>query len=321
MTCIICLGENEITDENPLTDEHIVPEFIGGTLVEKNVCKTCNSNLGGGFEGRLASNFYFKLARQVFDIKGKQPHAPNAFNGVYDHDSLGKVRVSNGKVAVFPEVQVEQNGSGFSISLKIDKSEQPQAAKILRKKLERHFKSQGVNLSSEQLSLMVSNFFENANITSNLTEKPQIAGSFVWNINDHALLHLKVAYELLVHHFGSSYLNDPVATPIRLCLKEQVVKSEVSFTNQIDVPGFKTLIDDKNHWVYIVRNFCVVSIFGSVSSTVFTDKNSEFFDPIGTIYKFDVEGGQYSKSSFYEYLNSLTNASRGTVNAWRFQSH
>lgn len=66
MTCIICLGENE----NPLTDEHIVPEFIDGNIVDKNVCKTCNCNLGSGFEGRLANNFYFQLARQVHDIKG-----------------------------------------------------------------------------------------------------------------------------------------------------------------------------------------------------------------------------------------------------------
>ncbi|WP_161803888.1 HNH endonuclease [Pseudoalteromonas porphyrae] len=31
-TCIICKGENPISELNSLTDEHIVPEFIGGSL-------------------------------------------------------------------------------------------------------------------------------------------------------------------------------------------------------------------------------------------------------------------------------------------------
>lgn len=54
-SCIICIGENPITEDNPLTDEHIIPEFIGGSLVKKNVCKTCNSKMGTGFEGALAN--------------------------------------------------------------------------------------------------------------------------------------------------------------------------------------------------------------------------------------------------------------------------
>jgi hypothetical protein len=38
--CILCLGAG------PLTDEHIIPEVIGGRLVACFLCKRCNSELG-----------------------------------------------------------------------------------------------------------------------------------------------------------------------------------------------------------------------------------------------------------------------------------
>lgn len=45
--CIICMASNDENNKNKkLTDEHIVPEFIGGQIVVKNVCKECNSTLG-----------------------------------------------------------------------------------------------------------------------------------------------------------------------------------------------------------------------------------------------------------------------------------
>lgn len=39
--CILCR-----TTDCPLTDEHIIPEVIGGKLVAKFICKHCNSKLG-----------------------------------------------------------------------------------------------------------------------------------------------------------------------------------------------------------------------------------------------------------------------------------
>ena len=72
--CIICKLEKE------LTDEHIVPEFMGGGLVVRNVCGECNSKMGKGFEGRLSNNFIYKGARFFNDIKGKSG-IPFPFDG------------------------------------------------------------------------------------------------------------------------------------------------------------------------------------------------------------------------------------------------
>lgn len=309
MTCIICLGENEITDKNPLTDEHIIPEFIGGNLVLKNVCKICNSSLGDGFEGRLANSFYFKLARQVNDIKGKQKTVPNALTGIYEHETLGKVRVNDkNNVVIFPESEITDSDGYLSVKLKIDKSDLSKKKKELSKKLQRYFKSKGKTITKTKLALLVDRFWENASITNEVIETPRVKGKFSWNYHDHSLLHMKVAYELLVYHLGNEYIKDPIANSIRISIKNQEVDKEVSFTF-LDDFELSQFIDDQNHWVYINRVYCVVSIFGCASSMIFAEPGSDFSIKEDCLYKFDVRTGKYTKKSLFEHLNSLTNAS------------
>jgi len=43
--CIFC------RDKTISTDEHIVPEFVGGSLIIQEVCKPCNDKIGSDFEG------------------------------------------------------------------------------------------------------------------------------------------------------------------------------------------------------------------------------------------------------------------------------
>lgn len=307
VTCIICLGENKLSDINPLTDEHIIPEFIGGNLVVKNVCKTCNSSLGDGFEGRLANSFYFKLARQVYDIKGKQKTAPNALSGVYEHETLGKVRVNDkNRVLTFPELEVEDLNGSLNISIKIDKSDLNNAKKELSKKLQRYFKSQGKVIKKGKLSELVDRFWENASITNKIIDNPHVTGKFEWNFVDHSLLHIKVAYELLVYHFGNDYISDPVANSLRLCLKQQNLDNGVHFAF-LDNCELSQFIDESNHWIYIHKSYCVVSIFGCFSSIVFTAEQSEFIENEACLYKFDVKTGKHTVKSLMDHLNSLTN--------------
>ena len=61
-----------------------------------------------------------------------------------EHAELGKVRVDDkNNIIVFPEFDIDQQDSNLSISLRIDKTEQRQAKKMLRMKIQRHFISQG----------------------------------------------------------------------------------------------------------------------------------------------------------------------------------
>ncbi|MEZ8781425.1 HNH endonuclease [Vibrio splendidus] len=305
MTCIICLGENRITTDNPLTDEHIVPEFMGGNLVVKNVCKICNSNLGNGFEGRLANSFDYKLARQVYGIKGKQKQAPNAFIGIYQSAQLGKVRVNDkNQVVIFPEVEIQEKDDKFSVTLTIDKTQEHQARNEITKKLIRHFKSQGKSLDKERISPLVDKLMEGSKIEKRVIEQPRVQGSFVLNAQDEILLRVKIVYELLVFHMGSLYLYDDYAARMRISLRQQETVEDLSF-KFLNIPEFAHLFDSENHWVYIYQKYCVVVIFGMASSIVFTDESSDFFAGEGVVYKFDITSGKCLVRTFSEHLDSL----------------
>jgi hypothetical protein len=54
--CTICLKEK------PLTDEHIIPESIGGTLEADLQCKSCNSDLGSGVVSQTRKDPAIRLA-------------------------------------------------------------------------------------------------------------------------------------------------------------------------------------------------------------------------------------------------------------------
>nr|QWL74151.1 HNH endonuclease [Aeromonas hydrophila] len=293
MNCIICLDKNPITKDNPLTDEHIVPEFIGGTLTAKNVCKICNSKFGHGFEGRLSNSFTFKLSKQVYDIAGKSKRTTSAFSGLYDHPSLGKVRVNDdNNIITVPVVDIFEEDGKLDIRLKIDKQDQHKARGIIAKKLQRFYAEKGKDYSEKQCFHVAGKVLENAKKETFITQ-PTLSGSFTIDIKDNLLLHLKISYELLVYHFGHHYIYDSVATNIRESLFEQELKQELSF-NFTKNRVLEHLLDKDNVWVLINGNTCNVMVFGFLSSLKFTKTNSPFNTEEIILYKFDVKTGVHS---------------------------
>ncbi|WP_157798229.1 HNH endonuclease [Aeromonas cavernicola] len=293
MNCIICLDKNPITADNPLTDEHIVPEFIGGTLTAKNVCKICNSKFGHGFEGRLSNSFIFKISKQVYNISGKSKKTTSAFSGLYDHPSLGKIRVNDdNRVITLPSIDILEDDDGLDITLKIDKQDQHKAKSILAKKLQRVYAEKGKNYSDAQCSHAAGKILENAEKETFVTQ-PTLSGSFTVNRKDTLLLHLKISYELLVYHFGHNYIYDSVASNISESLFEQELKQELSF-NFIENKVLEHLLDKDNVWVVISGNICNVMVFGFLSSLKFTETNSSFNTEEIILYKFDVKTGLHS---------------------------
>lgn len=297
MNCIICLDKNPITKDNPLTDEHIVPEFIGGTLTAKNVCKICNSRFGHGFEGRLSNSFIFKLSKQVYNISGKSKKTTSALSGLYDHPSLGKVRVNDdNNVITIPVVDILEEDGKLDIRLKIDKQDQHKARSILAKKIQRFYAEKGKDYSDEQCFHAAGKVLENAKKETFITQ-PTLSGSFTIDTKDNLLLHLKISYELLVYHFGPHYVYDPVATNIRESLFEQKLKQGLSF-NFTQNRVLEHLLDKDNVWVLINGNICNVMIFGVISLLKFTETNSSFNKEEIILYKFDVKTGVHSMQTF-----------------------
>jgi len=75
--CVICAHKFAVDDLNPCSDEHIIPEFLGGKFKIGILCKTCNNRLGGGFEDRLAQSFLGKLHAYKYQVKGKSKRVPS----------------------------------------------------------------------------------------------------------------------------------------------------------------------------------------------------------------------------------------------------
>ena len=56
--CIICHRDNQ-----ELSDEHVIPEAIGGCYHIYNVCKDCNSRLGDHVDKLFLNHWLIKAAR------------------------------------------------------------------------------------------------------------------------------------------------------------------------------------------------------------------------------------------------------------------
>lgn len=65
--CIICRRNNV-----SLSDEHVIPDSIGGYYHIHTVCKECNSKLGDNVDVKLLNHTLIKLHRFSKRMRGKQ---------------------------------------------------------------------------------------------------------------------------------------------------------------------------------------------------------------------------------------------------------
>ena len=100
--CVVCLGT--AVDGEPMTqptEGHVIPESIGGKLSASNLCKRCNSDMGGG-EALLAQDVSIRLL--VKQLEGRLPadlvkrvrYRQSYFT---DHEMYGRVEAGMDKQA------------------------------------------------------------------------------------------------------------------------------------------------------------------------------------------------------------------------------
>ncbi|MGP9558629.1 HNH endonuclease [Psychrobacter sp. AOP7-A1-24] len=308
--CIICIRENPITADNPLTQEHIIPEFIGGSLAKKNVCKSCNSSMGTGFEGALANSLFYKLPRFIHNIKGKKQSLENPFTGVYDHEEVGRFRVNkNGDLTVIPDITIEQLDDGFAVNMSIDKSEFEKAKPLLEKKILRHLKSQDREINKAKISKGVDKILEKASQKHNKVDSPEIKGRILIDIDAQIMLYSKIAYELAVFHFGDSYITDPIADKLRVMLKTQTPDNTLRGQFLAEDDGYNNFFDSENHWVMFIKSACFIQLFGFPAVVMYAEEGSKFQAEEGVVYKFCYKSQKYEVISLIEHLSGLTRPS------------
>jgi hypothetical protein len=138
IVCIFCKKNENDGRDHKLTDEHIIPEVIGGWITIPFVCKKCNNNLGSEFESKLKKNSFVVTA--IDELKIQPPD--KAFNQaqielIFSDEHKAKGRIAKDGLPIFIPTQ-QADGS-------IIANEQ-HAKEVLKKQIERYEKANNVRI-------------------------------------------------------------------------------------------------------------------------------------------------------------------------------
>lgn len=190
--CIICHQDNV-----ELSDEHVIPDSIGGYIHCYKVCKDCNSHLGDHVDKLLLDHYLIKGARHIHKLKGKTGAIPNPLTGDGVLNSGEKVRVEDVDGVVTPrilpqspEIAADNKSGRITVDIKDEK--------LIPAMLQKMQKKMGVKPGE---ITMVSHR------EVHQIEHPVIQIQAIVDLNKYKIGLLKIAYECCVEQFPE-YEND-----------------------------------------------------------------------------------------------------------------
>lgn len=201
--CIICRENGK-----DLTDEHVIPDAIGGVYHIYNVCKDCNSKLGDTIDNNLINHWLTQGFRHIYKIGGKRKLIPNPLIGKGELDSGQRVRTvedATGKIKpIFipssPEVTEGEDGS-VNIKFSVDASEEKDIDKIIDKVLKRNsIVPDKVNTTRSERQV-------------NVIEHPTVKQTVCLDTHKFKLALIKIAYEFATDKIPG-YIDDGAAIKI-----------------------------------------------------------------------------------------------------------
>ena len=220
MKCIFCL------EERPGTDEHVFPLAIGGSLIFDRVCAGCNSDLGSRIDTAISDNFLIRNHRARLGLAGNSGKIP----------AIHEILLGVAKLAGTPErsIHVSFDDATGKLDLKaipsvsdvvladgtkarqvlVDARDIDKIPRIIKRERALH----GLPpLSAEQLLLETNRCLENGSTVA--VEQPSVLLNLNFDFSHlrHALL--KIIYELAFLWLGEAYLEDPIATLLRMAIR------------------------------------------------------------------------------------------------------
>ena len=304
ITCIFCNNECQSTDE------HIVPEFLGGTLVIKEVCKDCNSKMGSDFEGPLSRSVIFRLPRHLYGIQGKSMSPINAFPGAGTTDDGTKIRLdSEFKPYIVTKVDENKVEGGVEVNLVVDASDKDRIPQIVEAKIRRTAKNEWPDMTSAEADALVKKALD-ALPTEYQTQKsqPTIKYSERIDINHLTLLMMKIAYEIAYHHFGSKVLNDVSNNKLRDAICNRDAKAEIAGGLFPKPDPFLFVTAPENcHCVILCQNMCYMRLFNITAIIQVSEKGSPFSlaEENWVVYWFNYIDKEWKKENFLSYITGL----------------
>lgn len=245
-----------------LSDEHVIPDAIGGYYHIYNVCKECNSMLGDSVDIHLLKHWVTNAARHAKGLAGKTGKIPNPLTGEGIMEDGSKVRVEesrDGKIVphILPNAPViSEDARSFSFCVdEKDRKLIPKIAQKMKKKL------------GCDDSLLTSNE------VAHQIDKPCIQMQVQIDLKNDKIGLLKIAYEFAVDKI-SEYYNDSKARLYAEILREANLDrlDEVAFVgdglSSMDVKPLEEYIDYTNTDRHILmllniqgKLHCIVKLF------------------------------------------------------------
>lgn len=274
--CIICHQ-----DFVALSDEHIIPDSMGGYIHCYNVCKECNSKLGDQVDKHLMNHFFIQGARHNHKLKGKKDAIPNPLLGDAVLKTGEKVRVEEVNGVLIPHLLptapvISDDNRSFHVVL--DKRDENLITSI-------------ANKMYKKMGLKPDNFKIVSEQEEQLLIHPVIEKRSEIDLKKYKIGILKIAYESCAQLFPS-YENDAIGQ----LYSEILYKADLDRLDDVLFVGdgfsdplesilshFLDYNKKKRHYIiffaYDNNLYCIVKLFDvfnqclKMSNTRYLDKN------------------------------------------------
>lgn len=250
--CIICRKEKP----NEMSDEHVIPDALGGYYHIYCVCKDCNSFLGSNVDIHLINHKFSEFYRMDKKLYGKSGKLPNPFSGYFTNEQSPDLKYKTfinknqqldfRQVPAEPQIQKDENGIIERITIVADEKDKSEAQKQLQRILQKN------NIKEGQ--------YETVETIKTLDNSIPFQGSFNIDIKKFKIGLLKIAYEFAVDKIPA-YFHDTTAIKISSILQNADLSRiddikmsfGIDFENEIFKP-FEFLIDFKNKHTLILTD-------------------------------------------------------------------
>lgn len=192
--CIICHK-----DGVELSDEHVIPDAIGGYIHCYKVCKECNSHLGENVDSHLLRHYLIIGSRHIHKLKGKKGAIPNPLTGDGVLNTGEKVRVEDiDGVATprilpqSPEISDDNKSGKITVDIKDEKLIPAMQQKMLKK----------MGVKPGEVTMV-------SHREVHQIEHPVVQMQAMVDLKNYKIGLLKIAYECCVELFPE-YENDPL---------------------------------------------------------------------------------------------------------------
>ncbi|NOS83113.1 MAG: HNH endonuclease [Nitrospira sp.] len=273
MKCIFCL------DEKPPSDEHVIPESVGGTLRIQEVCRDCNSKLGQLVDNPFSNSFLVQLARFSHSLGGKRGAVPFPFGGMGTLDTGQRVSLDRDFVPHVKRVLDIQKGTDdqLVVNFTADASDKDKLEQMLGKPLRKAMAVEFPTWTSEKMDEEVAKVMAYARAYTPVLEDRPIGKQWKIGLDDLLLEFLKIAYEIWFRAFGYPWVeNSATARNIRAVVLGRGLS--VGIGGQLFCPPLPLPLSNPstNHCIVLLNGACVIRLFNFCCTVECEETDSRF---------------------------------------------